>query len=209
MRTKLKTLLESPDSANVEMGIMLMKSLADPSVIPLLQPFSYVDGVLYPPSIFQRHASAYIELLAHYSKYDQQTALFCSTITKLKLPALRYDCQLKPFSALQNLSVYRLEAGAELAILSTLRRLEELELVTIMEVDNLDFVTQLSHLQTLTITNWPDLTDMSGLRNHPTLRSIRIVSCPRLCDANTLMSIPNLQQVEVFGAPKVVVPAKF
>ena len=209
MLVKLKALLVSPDSANVEMGIMLMKSLDDCSVTTLLKPFSYVDGILYPPPIFQRHASAYVELLAYFSQYDKQTAVFCSTITKLTIPVLRHDGQLQPFSALRSLSIYRAEPGANLAILSTLNQLEELQLVTIMEGDNLNFVAGLSNLKTLTITNWTSLTDMSALRNHPALTSIRIVACPQLCGADVLMSVPNLQQVQVFGAPKVVVPPQF
>ena len=209
MIAKLKTLLVSPDSANVEMGMMLMKSLEDASVAELLKPFSYVDGILYPPPIFERNASAYVDLLSHFSAYDEQTAEFCSTIFKLAIPVLRHDGQLKPFSALRSLSIYRVEAGVSLLFLSSLHQLEELQLTTVMEVDNLDFVAELSNLKTLTLTNWTSLTDISALRNHPALMSIRIVACPQLCDGTALKSIPKLQQLAVFGVPKMVVPPDF
>ena len=205
---KIKTLLSSDDDYTLQSGMMLLESLDEPSLADILKPLSYIEETLYPPVIFRRHVSTYIQLLARYAKHDTEIASFCASITKLSLPKMGCNLDLQAFSNVTKLIIYQVEEGLDLSVLAELSLLTDLEMCRVGSGVDILFVSSLKKLQSLTITSWPTLECIDGLADHPTLRTLRIVACPKISATTVLERIPNLEHVQVFGSPNVVVPSR-
>ena len=118
------------------------------------------------------------------------------------------ESDLTPFVNLKKLILYQVEEGADLTLLSRMKTLEELDLVRVLEED-IQFLRGLQNLRSLTITSWPNLSNVDVLHNHPSLVSLRIVACPQLHGSTVFESIPNLKTLQIFGSPNVNIPVAF
>ena len=94
---------------------------------------------------------------------------------------------------LKNLSMYCGETLTDFTVLEKLSNLEKLSL----KADGLkmiDFVSRLSHLNSLEITGGK-LRTLSGLENCPALRSLSVTECMELKDMSAVSELENLQEL--------------